>query len=64
VASISEIGYIVLKQDRAKTELSKCQELRARACNASVSTGKISTTEIGVPIFKSPGKHPRKQKQV
>jgi hypothetical protein len=23
---------------RAKTELSKCQELRARACNVSVST--------------------------
>jgi hypothetical protein len=51
---------------RAKTELSKCQELRARACNVSVSTvarilkqAKISTTEIGVPIFKSPGKHPK-----
>jgi hypothetical protein len=56
---------------RAKSEFSKCQELRARACNVSVSTvarilkqGKISTTEIGVPIFKSPGTHPRKQKQV
>jgi hypothetical protein len=26
--------------------------------------GKISTTELSVPIFKSPGKHSRKQKQV
>jgi hypothetical protein len=56
---------------RAKTEFSKCQKLGARACNVCVGTvarilkqGKISTTEIGVPTFKSPGKHPRKQKQV
>lgn len=56
---------------RAKTEFSKCQELTARACNVSVSTVsrilkqcKQSNIEIGVPIFKSPGKHSRKQKQI
>jgi hypothetical protein len=54
---------------RAKTEFSKCQEITARACNVSVITvatilkqGKLSTTEIGVPIFKSPDKHHKKQK--
>jgi hypothetical protein len=48
----------------AKTELSKCQELKARACNVSVSTvasvlkeGKILTTDPLVNTLGSKNKY-------